>query len=177
MSNVNDITSSEATRPSHHVHGSEDPLPGAKRGGVNAIDYSAETMERTPSTWNEGTERKFAQDHPEIMGAQPEHGQTQTHREHHHNHHHEHHDRPQEGRNAFSEQRPMDVHPTSAGGVAVDGNSDLPEGKATVMDKVVGKTQKIIGKATHKPEMHEKGELRETGGKAAARGEARALHD
>lgn len=28
-----------------------------------------------------------------------------------------------------------------------------------------------------KPEMHEKGELRETGGKAAVAGDARAAHD
>ncbi|KAF9078302.1 hypothetical protein BDP27DRAFT_1309371 [Rhodocollybia butyracea] len=71
----------------------------------------------------------------------------------------------------------MDVQPTSAGGVAVRGNADLPEGKASMMDKIVGKTQKVVGKATNKPQMHEKGELRETGGKAAAQGEARALHD
>ncbi len=30
---------------------------------------------------------------------------------------------------------------------------------------------------TKKPEMHERGELRETGGKAAATGQARAAHD
>lgn len=34
-----------------------------------------------------------------------------------------------------------------------------------------------MGKMTHKPEMHEKGELRETGGKAAVAGNARAQHD
>ncbi|KAJ3830459.1 hypothetical protein F5880DRAFT_1468339 [Lentinula raphanica] len=155
MSNFNDFSATEAIRPTHHVHGSNDPLPGAKRG-VNAVDYSAETMERTPSTWNERTEEQFAREQP--------------------GHHESHHDQ-YEGRNAFTEQRPMDVQPTSAGGVAIGGNSDLPEGKASMMDKVVGKTQKVIGKATHKPEMHEKGELRESGGKAAVLGEARAPHD
>ncbi|KIK65050.1 hypothetical protein GYMLUDRAFT_160466, partial [Collybiopsis luxurians FD-317 M1] len=78
------------------------------------------------------------------------------------------------GKNTFTESRPMNVEPAPAGGVAVDGNVDLPEGKAGIMDKVVGKTQKV---ATNKPELYEKGELRESGGKAAASGNARAPHD
>ena len=65
-------------------------------------------------------------------------------------------------------------------------------------DKLIGKTQKVrlsptsecasrsgcadlgvqvTGKITRSAEMHEKGELREAGGKAAAMGEARAPHD
>jgi hypothetical protein len=36
---------------------------------------------------------------------------------------------------------------------------------------------KVVGKVTHKPELHEKGELREAGGKAASMGDARAPHD
>ena len=35
----------------------------------------------------------------------------------------------------------------------------------------------VVGKMLHKPEMHEKGELRETGGRDAATGKARAPHD
>ncbi|THV02646.1 hypothetical protein K435DRAFT_827437 [Dendrothele bispora CBS 962.96] len=82
-----------------------------------------------------------------------------------------------EGRNAFTESRPMDVKPTDNGGVAIGGRSDLPEGKAKMTDKIIGKTEKVIGKMTKNPEMHEKGELREAGGKAATIGEARAPHD
>jgi hypothetical protein len=37
------------TRPEHQVHGSSDPLPGA-RGAPPAADYSTATMERTPSS-------------------------------------------------------------------------------------------------------------------------------
>ena len=37
--------------------------------------------------------------------------------------------------------------------------------------------RQVIGKYTHNPDLHEKGELRETGGKAAAEGRARAAHD
>ena len=37
--------------------------------------------------------------------------------------------------------------------------------------------EQVIGKATRNPEMHERGELREAGGKAAARGEGRVPHD
>ncbi|KAI0728821.1 hypothetical protein C8Q72DRAFT_875553 [Fomitopsis betulina] len=72
---------------------------------------------------------------------------------------------------------PLNVQPTAAGGVAIDGRDDLPLDKATLTDKLVGKTQKVAGKVTKNPEMHEKGELRETGGKSAVTGEARALHD
>eukprot|EP00914_Ancora_sagittata_P022598 GHVO01044861.1.p1 GENE.GHVO01044861.1~~GHVO01044861.1.p1 ORF type:complete len:177 (-),score=16.02 GHVO01044861.1:47-577(-) len=153
--------------PSHTRHSENDVLPGAKKGG-HAVDYSVETMERTPSTWNERTEEQFAREQPGIMGADSAQSSEQLPER----------QSSSQGRNAFTEtQRPMDVQPTAAGGVAVGGNSDLPEGKASMMDKLVGKTQKVIGKATHKPEMHEKGELRETGGKAAAQGEARAMHD
>lgn len=35
----------------------------------------------------------------------------------------------------------------------------------------------VAGKITKNPEMHEKGELRESGGKGAVTGEARAPHD
>ncbi len=35
----------------------------------------------------------------------------------------------------------------------------------------------VAGKVMSKPAMHEKGELRETGGKGAAQGQARAAHD
>jgi hypothetical protein len=37
------------TRPEHHMHGSSDPLPGA-RGAQPAVDYSTTTMEWTPSS-------------------------------------------------------------------------------------------------------------------------------
>ncbi|EJD43646.1 hypothetical protein AURDEDRAFT_32072, partial [Auricularia subglabra TFB-10046 SS5] len=81
------------------------------------------------------------------------------------------------GANAFKGERPLGVQPVQEGGVAIDGREGLPEGKATAMDKVVGKTQKVVGKMTKNWDMHEKGELRETGGKMAAAGEARAPHD
>ncbi|KAG9310874.1 hypothetical protein JVU11DRAFT_8729 [Chiua virens] len=97
------------------------------------------------------------------------------------------------GKNAFNTERPLDVAPAPegrsilittthlselvTGGVAVGGQPDLPEGHASMGDKIVGKAQKVIGKYTNNPELHEKGELRETGGKAAAEGRARAAHD
>ncbi|KAJ7278991.1 hypothetical protein C8J57DRAFT_1059766, partial [Mycena rebaudengoi] len=64
------------------------------------------------------------------------------------------------------------------GGVAVGGvHEDMPMGKASVADKLIGKTQKFVGKATYNFDLHEKGELRESVGKAAVMGEARAPHD
>ncbi|KAI0321318.1 hypothetical protein OF83DRAFT_1051434 [Amylostereum chailletii] len=84
----------------------------------------------------------------------------------------------QNGQNAFNTERPLNVRPAPEGeGVARDGKEGLPMGKATFMDKMVGKTEKVIGKVVRNPNMHETGELRETGGKTAARGDARASHD
>jgi len=82
-----------------------------------------------------------------------------------------------EGRNALNSERPLNVQPTPAGGVARGGQADRPMGEATLMDKVIGKTEKVIGKVTGNQDRHEAGELREAGGKKAVTGEARALHD
>ncbi|KAI5887931.1 uncharacterized protein SCHCODRAFT_01216282 [Schizophyllum commune H4-8] len=81
------------------------------------------------------------------------------------------------GRTVFTEERPLGVQPTSQGGVAVGGQEDKPMGHAKLTDKIVGKTEKVMGKMSKNPQMHEKGELREAGGKAAATGQARAPHD
>ena len=43
------LTDNLTTRPDHHIHSSNDPLPGS-RGGVPTVDYSAATIERTPSS-------------------------------------------------------------------------------------------------------------------------------
>ncbi|KAK1231918.1 hypothetical protein PQX77_004955 [Marasmius sp. AFHP31] len=178
-----------AMRPEHQLHNSSQPLPGA--GGNHNIDYSAQNIERSgpDSVWNERDERQFASDqthtgshlpkdesqftsgrtgHTDTTGHSDATGHTGTHSTGHHD---------TSGKNAFNSDRPMNVQPTEAGGVAVGGRSDLPEGRATATDKLVGKTQKVIGKMTHNAEMHEKGELRESGGKAAAQGAARAPHD
>jgi len=82
-----------------------------------------------------------------------------------------------QGRNAFNSERPLNVQPTQAGGVARGGQDDLPLGKADLLDKVIGKTEKVIGKVTGNADRHEAGELREAGGKKAVTGEARAPHD
>jgi len=79
--------------------------------------------------------------------------------------------------NAFNTERPLNERPADQGGVAIDGRGDLPEGNANATDKVVGKMQKVTGKFMNKPELQEKGELRESGGKLAVTGEARAPHN
>ncbi|KAH9976840.1 hypothetical protein BGW80DRAFT_1119081, partial [Lactifluus volemus] len=48
--------------------------------------------------------------------------------------------------------------------VTRDGQEDLPMGKASCLDKVIGKPENVIGKATQNDEMQETGELREAGG-------------
>ncbi|KAF7980453.1 hypothetical protein HWV62_38312 [Athelia sp. TMB] len=139
---------SSIVRPEHHIHSSTQPLPGA-RGGDSTYDYSPATIERAPDS---------ALDNADIDNFRTPSDMDQ-------------------GANSYTEERPLDVQPAPEGGVAVGGNDDLPMGKASFSDKMIGKTQKLVGKYAHKPELHEKGELRETGGKAAARGEARAEHD
>ncbi|KAH8822794.1 hypothetical protein DL96DRAFT_1819502 [Flagelloscypha sp. PMI_526] len=63
------------------------------------------------------------------------------------------------------------------GGVSIEDSSNVNTGKVSAMDKVLGKTEKVFGKVAHKPALHEKGELRETGGKAAVMGETEATHN
>ncbi|KAK7055070.1 hypothetical protein R3P38DRAFT_2844941 [Favolaschia claudopus] len=150
--NITNTTGVSEPRPEHHVHKASEPLPGA-RGGAPAADYSADTMERLPSSvW---------------QNADPSQPTRELDTD------------ESDGRNAFSSERPLNTQPHPEGGVAIDGghSESMPMGKASAADKLIGKTQKVIGKVTNKPELHEKGELRESGGKAAATGDARAPHD
>ena len=48
---------------------------------------------------------------------------------------------------------------------------------STVLTRRTHAHTQVAGKMTHNPELHEKGELREAGGKLAAQGRARAPHD
>ncbi|KAI0291566.1 hypothetical protein BC826DRAFT_1022504 [Russula brevipes] len=115
--------------PQHHIHNSNEPLPG---GHFEGLQPEAQCSDENPQT---------------------------------------------QSQNAFNSERPLDVLPTQAGGVARGGREDVPMGKASLLDKVVGKAEKVVGKVTQNPERHEAGELREAGGKQAAAGEARAPHD
>ncbi|KAF7345052.1 hypothetical protein MVEN_01668100 [Mycena venus] len=151
------------TRPEHHVHKASEPLPGA-RGGAPAADYSAETMERLPSSvWQNDDASQPTREISESQTARPELPERSN---------------SATGRTAFSGERPLNTEPHPEGGVAIDGGREgMPMGKASAADKLIGKAQKVVGKMTNKPELHEKGELREAGGKAAAMGDARAPHD
>jgi hypothetical protein len=60
-----------------------------------------------------------------------------------------------------------------AANVDMDGNNDPSTGKVSALDKMIGKTEKVLGKVMKKESMQEKGELRESGGKAAVS----AAHD
>ncbi|KAF9643658.1 hypothetical protein BDM02DRAFT_3191357 [Thelephora ganbajun] len=50
-------------------------------------------------------------------------------------------------------------------------------GRPNVTDKMIGKLQRAARKYMNQPELHEKGELRESGGKLAAAGEAHPFHN
>lgn len=72
---------------------------------------------------------------------------------------------------------PLNVQYVPEGGVAIDGRQGLPIGVPTARDHLVGKLQKVAGKLFRNPTLQEVGELRDAGGKAAAKGCARAPHD
>ncbi|KAJ6542773.1 hypothetical protein B0H19DRAFT_1171850 [Mycena capillaripes] len=158
------LTSHETpAAPEHHVHKASEPLPGA-RGGAPTADYNPTTIERLPSSvWQDADPSKPTRDTSELQTTRPdlpERSNSAT------------------GRTAFSAERPLNTEPHPDGGVAIDGGHEgMPMGKASAADKLIGKAQKVVGKMTHKPELHEKGELREAGGKSAAMGDARAPHD
>ncbi|KAJ7657852.1 hypothetical protein DFH06DRAFT_1197299 [Mycena polygramma] len=144
--------------PEHHVHKASEPLPGA-RGGAPTADYSASTMERLPSSvWQEADPaqptRELDASAPQTRPELPERSNSAT------------------GRTAFSAERPVNTEP-HGGGVAVDGaHEDMPTGKVSASDKLIGKAQQVVGKMAHKPALHEKGELREAGGKSAVTDDA-----
>ncbi|KAI0363951.1 hypothetical protein BV20DRAFT_957254 [Pilatotrama ljubarskyi] len=163
--------------PSHHIHNSSDPLPGSRGAAPAAPDYSADVTNDS-RVWQDRNEREFGAgtDTGAVVAggqhsASPAPGQGLG-------------ENPRGSRTAYDEGRPLGVQPSEAGGVAVGeggggdaADANLPEGKAKMTDKIIGKTQKVAGKMTHNAAMHEKGELREAGGKLAAQGQARAPHD
>lgn len=129
-------------QPTHHLHGGEEPMQPV-------ADYSVEALEGRPkpkttisdmygSAYNVHSDEQLVE--PEV--SQERHAS-------------------QAGSNAFNSERPLDVHPTQQGklascllphtesdpsclgDVAVGGQSDLPLGKASALDKVVGKTEKV----------------------------------
>ncbi|EIW76855.1 hypothetical protein CONPUDRAFT_158009 [Coniophora puteana RWD-64-598 SS2] len=181
-----------ATRPSHTIHCDSEPLPGSgARSAAQASDYSPATIDRTPSSalhdttaptevhvnqqsrereqsrLNEsfdGTSSTMSREGPVSSNSEfRDDGAPEP--------------PSKDGVDAFSSERSMDSKPSNESGVAVGGDDDLPEGKAGMADKMIGKTQKVMGKVTKKPELQEKGELREVGGKAAVQGEARVPHE
>ncbi|KAI0776638.1 hypothetical protein BD413DRAFT_610249 [Trametes elegans] len=153
--------------PAHHIHRDSEPLPGSRGAAPAAPNYDA-AVTNDSATWQSRNEREFGAGTDTgavVAGGQHQGGRGPFG------------SNPTDSRTAYDEPRPLGVEPTERGGVAVGGDSNLPEGKAKVTDKIIGKTQKVAGKVTHNAAMHEKGELREAGGKLAAQGQARAPHD
>ncbi|KAG0699603.1 hypothetical protein DFH29DRAFT_983463 [Suillus ampliporus] len=153
----------DTSRPQHQLHDSSQPLPGSgSRAAAQTQDYSPANIERMSSSVihgkNASTESDDADSTRATRGTVPDSQQAR-------------------GNTAFTSDRPLGVQPTQEGGVAIGGQPNLPEGHAGFGDKAIGKAQKVAGKYTKNEELHEKGELRETGGKAAALGNARAAHD
>ncbi|THH18512.1 hypothetical protein EW146_g2474 [Bondarzewia mesenterica] len=165
-----------APRPTHHVHDTSDPLPGARGAQTTTTDYSTGNMEHIEHGDNGARfERRptgfesLDSDSPASSGLeQQRHSGTGI-------------DRDNEGVPGSDREQEHDIpydHARSSGTERGDfGTSrtdDRPVGKAGFADKLIGKTEQAVGKLAHKPQLEEKGELRATGGKAAVRGDARA---
>lgn len=95
INNFNDTSLPTETRPEHHVHKSNEPLPGA-RGGAPAADYSASTMERLPSAVWQDTDASQPTREAEFQPERPDMPERQD---------------SAKGRTAFSEQRPLNTEP------------------------------------------------------------------
>ncbi|KAG1796983.1 uncharacterized protein HD556DRAFT_1431181 [Suillus plorans] len=162
------------SRPQHQLQDSSQPLPGSgSRDAVQTQDYSPANIERMSSSVihgkNTSTESDDADSTRATMGI-PSAGRTgpdscESESE------------SARSNTASTNERPLGAQPTPEGGVSIGGQPNLSEGHAGFGDKVIGKTQKVIGKYTKNEELHEKGELRETGGKAAVLENTRAAHD
>ncbi|KAF9006983.1 hypothetical protein BDQ17DRAFT_1423074 [Cyathus striatus] len=165
---------STIARPEHRIHDTSDPLPGAK-GATATVDYSAGTIQNAKFPpialgldKNSASEKGCWTGSPGAREDFRQNGfdsQTTPFT-----------NRYETADDTVGPERQMHAQSQTHGGVSIDTDyrDDLPEGKAKLDDKIIGKTQKVLGKVSKKPEMLEKGELRETGGKAAVRGEARA---
>ena len=83
--------------PAHHVHKSSDVLPGARGAAQAAPDYSTDVTEN-PRVWQDEHERNYGagSDTRQVVAG----GQ---------------HDTPDDGRSAFTEDRPLGVEPTEQG--------------------------------------------------------------
>ncbi|KAH7925016.1 hypothetical protein BV22DRAFT_1129365 [Leucogyrophana mollusca] len=164
-------TALNTSRPAHHIHDSSEPLPGSKsRSAAQAQDYSPASIERTPSSaLRDTTASSDAQDtaprtqnlsgvedtdsmHASISSPPAAPSATRT-------------------GAGLGERDHADMQP------GLDTRDELPAGPAKTTDKVVGKAQQVVGKATKNVGMQEKGELRGTGGKAAVQGDARIPRD
>ncbi|KAI6118457.1 hypothetical protein F5141DRAFT_620621 [Pisolithus sp. B1] len=159
--------------PQHRLHDSNQPLPHQRRRGCECENY-----ERAPENAGAGQQERDVygggEQPREHQGAQrtaPGTGIGAERRD------EDNFQGAGVGRNAYTTDRPLGVQPVPEGGVAVGGQRNLDTSQATITDKIFGKTEKVVGKATNNPAMHERGELREAGGTAAAEGRARAPHD
>ncbi|KIK93600.1 hypothetical protein PAXRUDRAFT_828814, partial [Paxillus rubicundulus Ve08.2h10] len=121
--------------PRHQLHDSPQPLPGLNAPGpAQTQGYPPELTERLPVSdpacpTQQRTGHVDSEDLTNVQCAEGPGGFAAQNRG--------------RGQNAFNAERPLGVAPTPEGGVAIDGRTGLPEGRAGLGDKIVGKTQKV----------------------------------
>ncbi|KAF4586133.1 hypothetical protein EYR38_010407 [Pleurotus pulmonarius] len=175
QANTTDFSSPENTasathgtdfnNPSHHVrHDESEPLPGA-RGARDTVDYSPDNLGDDNTSWIRDKHTAAAgyastnERLPSALGGR---------------------DTVDDRTNNLGDNSPSwgrDKSSTSTNNSSNNGRINLgagfgkdidageTKGHAGMGDKVIGKTQQMMGKMTNNADLREKGELRETGGK------------
>ncbi|PBK71735.1 hypothetical protein ARMSODRAFT_788036 [Armillaria solidipes] len=170
--NTND-NYNQSTQPQHHLHSSSEALPGDRRGNMDDQNMGGDNLGQGGQTAQTRDNEFGGQRQPEsAFGGQQsggmqqqggnvglpsgagagdlERGAGQTQGgvpvEGHHHHHHG---------GQHGGQQPAQAAQQAA------------QKPVSTTDKLIGKTQKVVGKVSDNSEMQMKGELRESGGKAA----------
>ncbi|KAK0497758.1 hypothetical protein EDD18DRAFT_118411 [Armillaria luteobubalina] len=164
----------QSTQPQHHLHSSSDVLPGDRRGNMDDQNMGSDNLGQGGQTAQTRANEFGGQRQPEsAFGGQQQSGlqqqggnvglgsgagagdwergagQTQGGvpvEGHHHHHHSGHH---------HGGQQPVQAAQQAA------------QKPVSTTDKLIGKTQKVVGRVADNSEMQTKGELRESGGKGA----------
>lgn len=171
--NTND-NYNQSTQPQHHLHSSSDVLPGDPRGNMGDQDMGSNNLSQGGQTGQTRGNEFGGQRQPESAFGEQQSGGLQ-----------------QQGGNvglgsgASAGDWERDVGQTQ-GGVPVEGHhhhhhhsghhggqqpaqaaQQAAQKPVSTTDKLLGKTQKVVGRVSDNSEMQMKGELRESGGKAA----------
>ncbi|KAK0213484.1 hypothetical protein IW262DRAFT_307620 [Armillaria fumosa] len=158
----------QSTQPQHHLHRSSDVLPGDRRGNMDDQNMGSDNLGQGGQTAQTRANEFGGLRQPEsAFGGQQEGGLQQ-----------------QGGNVGLGSGASAGDWERGAGGVPVEGHhhhhhsghhhgghqpvqaaQQAAQNPVSTTDKLLGKTQKVVGRVADNTEMQTKGELRESGGK------------